>query len=292
MNITKFEYFYEVAKLQHMTKAASKLHVAQPALTQSIHSLEKELDVKLFDKRGRNIYLTEYGAYLKSKLDIIIPEIESIPTEIEYLKGKINKTIKLNIMAASTFVINTIVEYRKKRPDSIIEFEQTELTHDCDIRIMTKGMIERAKHPGDRRCIVKEQIFLAVPIDSEYAAGNTIDLGELKQERFVMLSGSRHFRQVCDSFCEQVGFSPQVLFESDSPIAVQNIISTGSGIAFWPEFSWGQPTNQNIKLLPIVQPDCKRELVIDLYNRSRKSEYAEDFYGYLIEVLGKFESET
>lgn len=287
MNITKFEYFYEVAKLQHMTKAAAKLHVAQPALTQAIKSLEKELDVKLFDKRGRNIYLTEYGVHLKNKLDIIMPEIESIPREIEYLKGKINKTIKLNILAASTFVINTIVEYRKKRPDAIIDFEQTELKHDCDIRIMTKGMIERAKQPGDRRCIVEEQIFLAVPVDSEYAVHDTIDLGDLKKERFVMLSGSRHFRQVCDSFCEQAGFTPQLLFESDSPIAVQNIISTGSGIAFWPEFSWGQPTNQNIKLLKITNPDCKRELVIDLYNRSRKSEYAEDFYGYLIEIFGR-----
>ena len=55
MEITQMKYFLEVAKTQHMTQSANKLHIAQPALTQSIHRLENELGVPLFLHKGRNI---------------------------------------------------------------------------------------------------------------------------------------------------------------------------------------------------------------------------------------------
>ena len=75
---------------------------------------------------------------------------------------------------------------------------------------------------------------------------------------------------------------PKVLFESDSPVAVQNIVSTGTGIAFWPEYSWGTVKNKNVVMLPITNPVCKREIIIELYERMPQSAYAEDFYEYLL----------
>ena len=65
MELLQLEYFYAVAKTQHVTHTAEQLHIAQPALTQSIHRLEKELGVPLFHRSGRNIALTEYGVYLR-----------------------------------------------------------------------------------------------------------------------------------------------------------------------------------------------------------------------------------
>jgi DNA-binding transcriptional LysR family regulator len=81
------------------------------------------------------------------------------------------------------------------------------------------------------------------------------------------------------------GFTPKILFESDSPMAVQNIISTGTGIAFWPEYSWGLVKNKNVVLLPISAPVCRRDLIIELHERIPRSEYAEDFYKYLLEQI-------
>lgn len=282
MDIQKLKYFYEVAKYSHVTKAAENLCIAQPALTQAIKSLEKELGVSLFVKRGRNIVLTDFGEYLKKRLDVLLPEIDSLPKEIEQMKTRVNKTIKLNILAASNFVIEAITKYRKTHPDVIFDFEQNAFKQDCDIVVSTNGVTNNSSNRYLKRCIKEEKIYLAVPKESSYSSRQSIDLYDVKDEGFVMLSSSRLFGVVCNKFCSSVGFIPKVLFESDSPAAVKNIVSTGTGIAFWPEFSWGKVKNKDVVLLPIENPICQREIIIELYERLPKSKYAEDFYEFLL----------
>lgn len=284
MELQKLKYFQKVAELQHVTRAAEELHVSQPSLTQSIHVLEKELGAPLFKKRGRQIALTEYGIYLKSRLDVLLPELERLPTEIEQLKSKVNKTVKLNILAASSFVINAIVSYRKKHPEVVFDFEQNDRTYDCDIVITTNGLNEAPSRNYVKRCVKAEKIHLVVPKDSAYATLESIDLATVRDEGFVVLSSSRLFGVICSKFCAIAGFNPKVLFESDSPSAVQNIIGTGTGIAFWPE-SWGKIKNKNVVLRPISYPVCQRDLIIELHERLPKSAYAEDFYEYLLQQI-------
>ena len=67
MEILQLKYFYALAQTQHVTRTAEQLHIAQPALTRTVHRLENELGVKLVQPRGRNIELTEYGKYLQKK---------------------------------------------------------------------------------------------------------------------------------------------------------------------------------------------------------------------------------
>ncbi len=282
MEIQKLRYFQTVAKFQHVTKAAEYICIAQPALTQAIKSLEKELGVPLFEKRGRNIVLTDFGEYLQKRLDHILPELDNLPKEIEQLKNRVNKTVKLNILAGSSFVINTIVKYRKKNPDAIFDFEQNDLKYDCDIVITTNGANSDGSKNYLKRAVKEEKIFLAVPKQSVYCDREWVELSEMKDEKFVMLSSSRLFGVICNKFCSIAGFYPNIIFESDSPVAVQNIISTGSGVAFWPEYSWGKISNKNVSLLPISYPVCQRDLIIELHSRLPKSEYAEDFYKYLL----------
>lgn len=282
MELQKLKYFQTVARLEHMTRAAEILHIAQPSLTQAIHSLEDELGVPLFRKNGRRIFLTEYGECLLKKLDVLLPEFESIPEELSVLKNNVSKTVKLNILAASSFVIGVIVNYRQINPDVIFEFEQSELKQNCDILITTNGNHSGCRSDCIKKCIKEENIYLAVPKSSGFASYESIELSEVKDERFVMLSSSRLFGAICNKYCAMAGFTPKILFESDSPIAVQNIISTGTGVAFWPEYSWGQIKNKNVSLIPISFPDCHRDIIIELYDRAPCSVYAKDFYEYLL----------
>ena len=92
MELQKLKYFYTIAQLGHVTRAAEQLCIAQPALTQAMHTLEDELGVKLLERRGRNIALTEFGEHLKHRLDVILPELDALPTELSQLKNKISKT--------------------------------------------------------------------------------------------------------------------------------------------------------------------------------------------------------
>ena len=285
MDIQKLKYFHTVAKLEHITKASEEIHISQPSLTQAMHLLEKDLNVPLFKRQGRRITLTEFGRYLKSRLDVLLPEIDNLPNEINNLKQVANKTIKLNILAASTFVINTIMKYKKTNPDVIFDFEQNELKSDCDIIITTNEIPTSQSGNLMKRKIIKEQIFLAVPKDSKYANMKSINLGDVQNENFIMLSTARPFGIICNRFCSIAGFKPKILFESDSPSAVQNIISMGTGISFWPEFSWGKIKNKNVVLLPISAPNCQRDLIVELHNRTLKSEYAEDFYNFILKQI-------
>ncbi|MBQ8001109.1 MAG: LysR family transcriptional regulator [Ruminococcus sp.] len=285
MELQKLRYFYAVAKFQHMTKAAEYISIAQPALSQAIKSLENELQVELFVKKGRNIVLTEYGLYLKERLETILPEIDSIPAEIDKMKKRVSKTVKLNILAASAFVINAIVEYRKNHPDAVFDFEQNEQRTDCDIVISTNGLTHSSLVPSVNRCVKTERIYLAVPKNSSYSPMESIELRDVRDEEFVMLSNARLFGVICNEFCSKAGFYPKILFESDSPTAVQNIISTGTGVAFWPEYSWGELNNDNVVLLPVKTPVCSRELIIELYETLPRSEYAEDFYNFLLQQI-------
>jgi len=285
MELQKLRYFYTVAKFEHVTKAAEYISIAQPALTQSIKSLEKELGVPLFEKRGRNVALTEFGKHLQQRLETILPQLDSLPAEIEQLKNSSTKTVKLNILAASSFVISTIVKYRARNPDVVFDFEQNDLQYDCDILITTNAANADGNKNYRKRCVRPERIYLAVPSDSHYAKMQSISLADVKNESFVMLSSSRLFGALCNKFCSLAGFYPKILFESDSPVAVQNIISTGTGVAFWPEYSWGTIKNERVALLPISAPICQRDLIIELYQRTPHAQYAEDFYQFLLQQI-------
>ncbi len=287
MELQKLRYFYTVAKFQHMTKAAEYLNIAQPALSQSIKSLEQELSVELFSKSGRNIVLTEYGEYLMLRLETLLPQIDSIPSDIDRMKNRVRKTVSLNILAATTLVIDVIVEFRKMYPDVVFDFEQNESRHDCDIVITTDGLPCDVPTPCIEEFVKEENIYLAVPNNSPYASMESLKLSSVRDEEFVLLSDARRFGVICNEFCRISGFYPKILFESDSPAAVQNIISTGSGVAFWPEYSWGNISNENVSLVPVSQPKCSRQLIIKLYNKLPASEYAHVFYDYLVDRINK-----
>lgn len=283
MELTKLRYFYEVAKSGHVTKAAENISIAQPALTQAIKSLERELDVPLLERKGRNIALTEYGAHLKSRLDQILPQIDVLPQELLDMKQQTRRTVRLNILAATNFVVDAVVAFRGMHPQVIFDFEQNTHKRVCDLVVSTNGTpVMENPHLLKRRCIKEERIYLAVPRNSIYASMETVDLIQLQNEGFIMMSAYRQFGVVCHAFCSSVGFVPRVIFESDSPAAVQNVVSAGIGVAFWPEYSWGPVKNSNIILLPIGRPICQRELIMELYQRPVESVYAEAFFDYLL----------
>ena len=224
MELAKLRYFYTVAKYGHVTRAAEAIHIAQPALTKAIKQLEEELGVPLFYKKGRNIFLTVYGEYLRSKLEGVFLQLDSISTEIEILKKETRNTVKLNVLAASTVVTDAVVSYKKKHPEVFFQVIQNETETDCDISVTT-DMADVSLLPAfKKRRVIAEKIYLAVPKNSKYANYSSISLKEVKEEGFVNLAGSRLFRAVCDRFCAYAGFKPHNSFESDSPVAVRNII--------------------------------------------------------------------
>ncbi len=281
MELLQLQYFMEVAKCEHITKAAENLAVAQPALTQSIHRLESELETKLFERTGRNIKLNKAGKVLYNKLIPILASLDNIKKELSTLQDSETKTIRINILAASILVTKIIMEYRKLHPEVDFKLMQNHKDSVCDFRIST-SLNAVAKSSLD--IIFNEPILLAVPSRSALALKKSVTLNELEKEDFISLTESP-FRSICDQFCKQAKFTPHIVFESDNPGTVRDLISANFGIGFWPLYSWGKLNNENVILMPVADVNCKRDILVSSKQKFEDNSYLADFYAFFISKM-------
>lgn len=279
MELMQIRYFLEAAKTKHMTNSAKNLHITQPALTQAIRRLENDLGVPLFAAKGRNIVLTEYGKYLQRKLEPLMEQIDMIPEQLKMMVALESETIHMNVLAASGLVMEAIIEYKKEHEDINFQLQQNSESELYDIAVTTKLFYQGTEEENSFACA--EEIYLAVPRNRRYQDRTSVRLAETSEEGFISLLGSREFRYICDRFCQHAGFTPKIIFESDNPSAVKNMIAANMGIGFWPEFTWGSIENEHVRLLKIDDPVCQRDIIIH-YNRNKTdSRNVIDFYEFL-----------
>ncbi len=283
MELMQIRYFLEAARTKHMTNSAKNLHITQPALTQAIRRLEKDLGVPLFTARGRNIMLTEYGKYLQKKLKPLLEQIDDIPEQLKMMVALESETIHMNVLAASSLIMEAIIEYKKEHEEINFQLYQNSESELYDIAITTKLFYQGAGEKNNFACA--EEIYLAVPKNKRYQGRTSICLAEAAEEGFISLLGSREFRYICDRFCQHAGFTPKIIFESDNPSAVRNMIAANMGVGFWPEFTWGSEQNEHVKLLRIDEPVCQRDIIINFNQNKTDNRNVIEFYEFLTEFF-------
>ena len=161
-----------------------------------------------------------------------------------------------------------------------------ELCKEADISVYTLP-VYKAKKPDEDTSVFGEEIFLAVPDNDEFRDIDDVDLYDVRGQEFISLAGSKQFRAICDSFCVAAGFKPNIVFESDSPKMVREMIEMGFGIGFWPEYSWGDVVGEKIKLLPITYPVCKRDIIVscDLTAHSGNDEIVQELKDHIVDCF-------
>ena len=199
MELTQLRYFLKVAELQHITRAAEELYIAQPALTQTIHRLENELEVPLFSAKGRNIVLTKYGHFFYEKLKPLLADIYNLPEQLKTMACMENSVINLNVLAASSLVTRAIIEYQKIDDKIHFQLYQNESNELEDIRVTT-DFSNHNQNLSDDSFILNEEIYLAVPNNSRFEGKEAVTLEEVREEKFISLSGAKEFRAICDKF--------------------------------------------------------------------------------------------
>ena len=137
MELLQLRYFLVAAKYQHMTKAAEVLQIAQPALSQSIKRLEQELGVSLFEREKRTIRLNDAGRFLEQKLLPIMAALDEIPSEIRKKEQMNQRTIRLNLLAATRLVTDCIIAYKRLHPEILFRLVQNPDREHDDICIST-----------------------------------------------------------------------------------------------------------------------------------------------------------
>lgn len=287
MELTQLKYFLEVARTEHVTQSAKNLFVVQPALTQAIHKLETELGVQLFKTQGRNIKLTDGGRIFQEKLRPLYDELMNLPMLLREATGKLNFSVKLNVLAASTIITHAVIDYKKSHPDINVDLIQNEEKSVFDICVRTFGKYrtELDNMFSDEIFVTSEKIFLAVPNRDRYKKMRQISLFDLRDEKFIRLYGSKQYRKICTELCESVDFHGEVTFESDNASAVKEAVAAGIGVGFWPEISWGKMDHKRVKLLEITDTDFKRDIVISMRRNKQDNTQTENFFRYLKDFL-------
>ena len=280
MELQQLQYFLVAAKYEHITKAANSLHIAQPALSQSIKRLEAELGVKLFDRKKGGIALSDSGRLLVEELKPIMKSLDNLPKKLADASRKQSQTIHLNVLAASVLVTNCIIAYKAKHPEVHFQFVQSQSSTDYDLCIT--AALPRRNSSLDQM-MLEEKFFLAVPSSSRYADYDEIELAEVAEEGFIMMADTRPIRRICDQFCLEAGFTPDIVFESMNFEAVRSLISAGLGVGFWPEYSWENTvSSKHVVFLPIKSPECKRNLIIAYNQQYTGNPLVKDFHDFLI----------
>jgi DNA-binding transcriptional LysR family regulator len=268
----------------------------QPALTHALHKLEEELGVKLFKTQGRNIKLTEIGEYFYKKVKPLYEDIESLPAQLRAMENEQSATVNLNVLAASSFVTNAVILYKRNDPDLRFNLVQNEETTLYDICVRTYANYKASvRHYGgedseEENFVCTENIYLAVPNTAQYRKRDSISLKELQETNFIGLYGSKQLRSIFNEYCERIGFKTHITFESDNALAVKDAIASGIGVGFWPEFSWGRVNNRRIRLLKITDAEFKRDIVITLRKNKQDNSRSERFYQFLTGLLRRASS--
>lgn len=286
MELLQLRYFLAVAESEHMTNTAKQLHIAQPALTQSIHRLEQELGVSLFERAGRGIRLSPAGAYVRDRVKPAMETLENVARDVQLFQQGEQGVVRVGVHAASGVAIDGIAAYSELNPHVSFEITQDERERHRDVIVTTitprgSSTVENAVE----KTPFSERIGIAVPASS--ALGDTASLADFANERFIALAGSRRFREVCDTFCARRAFTPHIAFESDNPLVVKKMIGLGLGVGFWPDHSWGDLDPKSCRLVHLQEPEFTRDVIVAKTSRCTPDSEAQRFYEFLLDYVAK-----
>ncbi|MBN8508939.1 MAG: LysR family transcriptional regulator [Burkholderiales bacterium] len=237
--------FVTVAEVGTVSKAAVRLHVAQPALSRQIANLEGELGFRLFDRVGRRLILTGEGEQLLEDCRRLLSSAAALRERARLLLGGETGTLKV---AASPQFIEAVLagfmhRYRERYPNVQVRVIESIAWAD------TLGMLERgevhlgqnllrAVNPGDTRFAVHllEAVDVLAAARQPFAASRqgSLDIGRLASHPLLVLDASFVSRRTFDATCRLAGVEPNIVFESRTPHTLLAMAEHGHGVAVVP----------------------------------------------------------
>ncbi len=282
MELQQLKYFQVVAIMENVTQAAEALHISQPALSKSLHKLEEEYGHELFDRRGRNLRLNEYGKILLSHTDTIFQEISKSRMEIEELSQNRTETITLLINTALTTLPQLVASFAMLHPDVRFNLWQRESMPANSRYDFSLDVSMAPRDDQNHVTVLTEKIVLAVSDTHPLAQRGSIRLAEAAGERFISLSRSSVFRQMMDRYCQIAGIEHTVVLESFNYRNSKELVRLNMGVSLFPEHTWGHIDEPGLTLLKITDPPCVRHLILSWPEDSDFSPIQEEFRKYFI----------
>lgn len=259
----------ELAKCLNFTKAATNLYIAQPALSQQIADLEKQLGVTLFERNSRSVVLTPAGEILRDACPDILNKLDCVRQEVLRAQAGLRGSIKIGYLYMFQPVLPGIAqEFRKLYPDVELEFYSGNLKElevalengDIDIAFSWVNASEFPENgTASYNILWREDLCVAVRKEHPFAVSGGTDCSLLEKETFILIdeSSSPGFQYMARKASTEAGFLIKSYTTSKDFTSIIVQIEAGMGISILPKGmkSFNARSAENIVFLPIKK-DC------------------------------------
>lgn len=240
MTFRQLEIFLAVARARSFTRAAQAVHLGQSTLSQHVHELEQELDVRLFDRLGRTVTLSEAGRLLEEHATRVATTLTGARRAIDELKGLARGSL---VIGASTtpgiYVLPGVIAAFRRRYPGI----------DVSLRIANSRVIEERVRADEvdlgvvgghvirtnERCVAAgllDELVLIVPPGHRWAARREVPPRSLAGVALLMREPGSATRQVTERALQQAGIAYTTAMELDHVEAIKQAVMAGLGLAF------------------------------------------------------------
>lgn len=230
MNLPQLYYFIKLAELQHYTKAAKELYIAQPSLSDSIASLESELGISLFQKKGRNVTLTKYGEEFYIHVSQALNELERGIATMKMHSGQLGGTIDVGCIPTllGDFLPTAIQNYMKKNPQAkfnIFQGMSIEVAHGVAAGKYDLGFCSMVEEEPDLLFvpIMAQELVLIVNDAHPLSERKEVCLSELKNYNLTTYRESIPIGKVVRNLLQQ--HEVEATFSYDDEISIGGVIS-------------------------------------------------------------------
>ncbi|HEY9637977.1 MAG TPA: LysR substrate-binding domain-containing protein [Coleofasciculaceae cyanobacterium] len=292
MELRHLRYFIAVAEELHFTRAAERLQIAQPPLSQQIRSLEEELGVQLFKRTKRRVNLTEAGqVFLEEARQVLIQFEQAVQAAKRASRGEIGRlAVGVNSSATQSFLPSVLQVFRERFPcvklvlHELASYQQVQGIHDNRIDIGFLWLANVDDSALSFLPMLREPLIVALPETHSLANLPQIPLNALANEPFVLPPrqlGAGFYSQII-SFCQQAGFSPKIAQEARLTQTIVSLVAGGVGISLVPA------SLQNLQKVGVVYKSLEGQQaemeMAAVWRRDNSSQVLQEFLKVVREI--------
>jgi DNA-binding transcriptional LysR family regulator len=253
-----------------VTAAAEVLHLTPSAVSQQLAALESEVGQELLERRGRRVAITSAGRLLLAHTDTILAEVERAEDAMRLHANGANGEVRVVAFATAItlLVAPALTRLRETTPGLALVVRDAEghqgITHlldgDADLAIAVEH--RGSPRPDDRRLaripLYAEPFVAVLPPAHPAADRDPIELSMLGGDDWVMTAPGNPIRDVVLLACEQAGFQPRIVHQSDDFRAVAALVAAGGGVSLVPRLAVPESTLALTR--PLAEPAPTRRV--------------------------------
>ncbi|MCG8543104.1 MAG: LysR substrate-binding domain-containing protein [Alphaproteobacteria bacterium] len=244
LTILQLQRFVAVAEELSFRKAAARLRVSQPSLSESIRQLEEELDTQLLMRSRQSVEITKSGLIFLERARLILSQINEAAGLTRAISQGMSGHIAVGFNPTASYdVLPSILRrYHERFPTVSVGFEELPTAEQQDALHQKRIDVAFFLAPAVAKRGVRQEIFWKEPLtvvlseDHPLSRKSEICLGELRHERFVFLpsrQGTGYQARVLYA-CQEAGFAPNVVHQVDRVHNLVSLVAAGMGIALCP----------------------------------------------------------